>query len=84
MTNIQAFDLMLRLFTTADLCQHAVKAGNMPTQDDLQKLLRGISRTSELIIYKMMEDDNIPEWEIDERFKAALDEFRTANKRSEK
>ena len=74
MTNTEALDIMLKLFTTAEFAKKSVELGRMPTQEEFQQFLRGVSRTAELMITKMMVDDNVAEWEIQERIEALFEE----------
>ena len=82
MTNTEALELMLRLFTTAEFAEHAARSGVVPSQDDLQKFCHSVARASAIMITKMIEDDSIPEWEVDERLKAIIKDVANFTKRS--
>jgi hypothetical protein len=80
MTNVEALDMMLRLFATAEFARRAVRSGHMPPQDDLERFFKNVRRSAELMLYKMSDDDNIPEWEFEERVKSVFDELKIIDK----
>jgi hypothetical protein len=80
MTNVEALDVMLRLFATSEFALRAVRSGHMPPQYELERFIKNVRRSAEFMLYKMADDDNIHEWEFDERVKAIFDEFNIVDK----
>ena len=66
---------MLKLYATADTALDAVRAGNLPPPDALAAFCRIVVRTMEALMAKIMEDDNVSFWEMEQRFNAVLAEM---------
>jgi len=75
MTNTEALDLMLRLYITAESGDIAIKKGHVPSHEAVVSFYRIVVRTLQTLIDKAVEDDNIPEWEMNQRFNALLEEL---------
>jgi len=76
MTNTEALDLMLRLYITADSGSIALKQGHTPPPEAVVAFYRVVVKTMQGLIQKAIDDDKIPEWEIDQRFNDLLEELK--------
>ena len=80
MTNTKALDMMLRLYLTADSALNMVNAGHVPPPEALTSFFRVVLLTIHPLIQKAIEDDNIPEWEMDQRVNAILEQMEQIGK----
>ena len=76
MTNTEALDLMLRLYITAESNKIALKQRHFPSPEAVANFYRAVARTMQTLIQKAIDDDNIPEWEMNQRFDALIEELK--------
>ena len=76
MTNIEALDLLLKLYATADTALIAIKGGDYPPPEALAAFCRIVVSTTQALLVKSMDDDNVSQWEVEQRYKAVLAEMR--------
>ena len=76
MTNTDALDLMLRLYITAESNKSALKKGHSPSQEAVAAFYQVVERTMHALIQKAIDDDHIPEWEMEQRWNALIEELK--------
>ena len=76
MTNTTALDLMLRLYITAESNKIALKQGQVPSRKKIAAFYQVVERTMHALIQKVIDDDHISEWEMEQRWNALIEELK--------